>query len=85
MTVAIGYGIYTEYKTSSALRFWFTQRGKIRKEKNNSIWFLFRYSQGKTGVLVISDQLHLNSDTITTPATNFDIIWDIAHMSGHLD
>lgn len=35
MTVAIGYGIYTEYKPSSALGFWFTQRGKIRKEKGN--------------------------------------------------
>lgn len=85
MTVAIGCGIHTEYKTSSALGFWFTQRRENRKEKKNqnkSIRFLFRYSQGATWVLVISDKLQLNSDSYLL--FNLDIIWGIAHVSGYL-
>lgn len=36
MTVAIGCGIHTEYKTSSVLGFWFMQQGENRKGKNNN-------------------------------------------------
>lgn len=40
MTIAIGCGIDTKYKTSSALSFWFTQRGRIGKEKTKCLMFI---------------------------------------------